>query len=133
MKYPIWYTERGMTGGIIGWQRWFIIAIKPSHKSDVGLVQHELTHVKQWAAVTLATGIVLWLIYMPLILCAPSIHAALYRFVRRYRGWCEARAFARQTKFYPDDRSVKFAGFLSRNYDLDITFAAALEHIQKAR
>jgi hypothetical protein len=133
MKYPIWYTERGMTGGIIGWQRWFIIAIKPSHKGDVGLVQHELTHVKQWAALTLATGVVLGLIYMPLILCAPSIHAALYRFVRRYRGWCEAQAFGQQTKFYPDDRAVKFAGYLSRNYNLDITFAAALEHIQKSR
>jgi hypothetical protein len=131
MKYPIWYTERGMTGGIIGWQRWFIIAIKPSHKGDVGLVQHELTHVKQWAVVTLATSVVLGLIYMPLILCAPSIHAALYRFVRRYRGWCEARAFAQQTKFYPDDRSVKFAGFLHRNYGLDISFAAALEQIKK--
>jgi hypothetical protein len=56
---------------------------------------------------------------------------ALYRFVRRYRGWCEARAFAQQTKFYPDDRSVKLAGFLSRNYDLDITLATALEQIKK--
>jgi hypothetical protein len=36
-----------------------------------------------------------------------------------------------QTKFYPDDRSVKFAGFLHRNYDLDITLATALEQIKK--
>ena len=131
MKYPIWYTERGMTGGIIGWQRWFIIAIKPSHKGDVGLVQHELTHVKQWAVVTLATGIVLGLIWLPLAIMSPSVHAALYMFIRRYRCWCEARAFARQTKFYPDDRAVKFAGFLSSNYDLDITLAEALEQIKK--
>jgi hypothetical protein len=95
-----------MTDGVIGWQMWFVIAIDPDYADDEGLYQHELTHVKQWAAVTLATGVVLGLIYMPLILCAPSIHAALYRFVRRYRGWCEARAFAQQTKFYPDDRSV---------------------------
>lgn len=120
-----------MTGGIIGWQMWFVIAIDPDYADDEGLYQHELTHVKQWAAVTLATGIVLGLIYMPLILCAPSIHAALYRFVRGYRGWCEAKAFARQTQFYPDDRSVKFAGFLSRNYNLGITFAEALEQIKK--
>ena len=131
MKYPIWYTERGMTGGIIGWQRWFIIAIKPSHKGDVGLVQHELTHVKQWAVVTLAAGIVLGLIWLPLAIMSPSVHAALYMFIRRYRCWCEARAFARQTKFYFDDRSVKFAGYLHRNYGLDITFAAALEQIKK--
>jgi hypothetical protein len=73
-----------MTGGVIGWQMWFVIAIDPDYADDEGLYQHELTHVKQWAAVTLATGVVLGLIYMPLILCAPSIHAALYRFVRRY-------------------------------------------------
>jgi hypothetical protein len=36
-----------------------------------------------------------------------------------------------QTKFYFDDRSVKFAGYLHRNYGLDITFAAALEQIKK--
>jgi hypothetical protein len=40
-------------------------------------------------------------------------------------------AFAQQTKFYPDDRAVKFAGFLSRNYNLDITLATALEQIKK--
>jgi hypothetical protein len=74
---------------------------------------------------------VLGLIWVPLILCAPSIHAALYRFVRGYRGWCEARAFAQQAMFYPDDRSVKFAGFLSRNYNLGITLATALEQIKK--
>ena len=122
-----------MTDGVIGWQMWFVIAIDPDYADDEGLYQHELTHVKQWAAVTLAAGVVLGLIYMPLILCAPSIHAALYRFVRRYRGWCEAKAFGQQTKFYPDDRSVKLAGYLHRNYDLDITLATALEHIQKAR
>jgi hypothetical protein len=60
-----------MTDGVIGWQMWFVIAIDPDYKDDEGLYQHELTHVKQWAAVTLATGVVLWLIYMPLdTLCA---------------------------------------------------------------
>jgi hypothetical protein len=83
--------------------------------------------------VTLATGIVLGLIYMPLAtLCAfyprrpVSLCTALSWMVR-------GKAFGQQTKFYPDDRAVKFAGYLHRNYNLDITFAAALEHIQKAR
>jgi hypothetical protein len=120
-----------MTDGVIGWQMWFVIAIDPDYADDEGLYQHELTHVKQWAVVTLATGIVLGLIWLPLAIMSPSVHAALYMFIRRYRCWCEARAFARQTKFYPDDRSVKFAGFLHRNYNLDITFAAALEQIKK--
>lgn len=130
MKYPVWYTTTRMTGGIIGWQMWCVIAIHPDYKDDVGLYQHELTHIKQWAAMTLASGIVLGLIWIPLILCAPSIHGTLYRFIRRYRCWCEARAFARQLQFYPDDRALKFAGFLSRNYDLDITFAEALEKLR---
>jgi hypothetical protein len=97
MKYPIWYTERGMTGGIIGWQRWFIIAIKPSHKGDVGLVQHELTHVKQWAVVTLATGIVLGLIWLPLatyvrlLSTQPCIMlCAALQWMVRGKGFCPA-------------------------------------------
>jgi hypothetical protein len=55
-----------MTDGVIGWQMWFVIAIDPDYADDEGLYQHELTHVKQWAAVTLAAGVVLGLIYMPL-------------------------------------------------------------------
>jgi hypothetical protein len=103
-----------MTGGVIGWQMWFVIAIDPDYKDDEGLYQHELTHVKQWAAVTLATGIVLGLIWLCLwrLMCTFCPRSPVHRFIRRYRCWCEARAFAQQTKFYPDDRSVKFAGYL---------------------
>jgi hypothetical protein len=86
-----------MTDGVIGWQMWFVIAIDPDYADDEGLYQHELTHVKQWAAVTLATGVVLWLIYMPLILMSPSVHAALYHalcaaisVLVRGKGFCPA-------------------------------------------
>jgi hypothetical protein len=83
-----------MTDGVIGWQMWFVIAIDPDYADDEGLYQHELTHVKQWAAVTLATGVVLGLIYMPLdTLCAfypcrpVSLCAALSWMVRGKSLW----------------------------------------------
>jgi hypothetical protein len=32
MRYPVWYTRSRMTGGVIGWQMWFVIAIDPDYK-----------------------------------------------------------------------------------------------------
>jgi hypothetical protein len=88
-----------MTDGVIGWQMWFVIAIDPDYADDEGLYQHELTHVKQWAAVTLAAGIVLGLIWLCLwrLMCTLCSCSPVSCFIRRYsvlvrgKGFCPAR------------------------------------------
>jgi len=129
MKYPIWYTEKGMTGGIIGWQKFCIIAVKPDYKGDVGLYHHELTHVKQWALMSLVTGLLLAAVWLPLTPLSIAIHSLLYTLVPAYKLRCEVAAFKEQLRHYPDDRALKFAGFISRNYGLNITQEQAVSKL----
>jgi len=142
MKYPIWYTEKGMTGGTIGWQYCFLLAIHPDYKGDEGLRQHELTHIAQWAFTALLVGGILfvgvyflakfipWTYGITMGLIATGAHGALYARLPAYRFWCEVMAFKKQLRYYPDDRALKFADFISRNYKLDVSFAEALERLR---
>lgn len=103
MKYYwIKHTQK-IVNGFGGTAQGPLIKILPKYKDDVGLIEHEKTHVRQWYAVlglglllcTLLTLLVspsLW----PLYGAAPFLHQLLYRFVRPYRRWCEVRAYRKQ-------------------------------------
>ncbi len=83
------------------------IFIRPEHKDDEGLRAHEQTHVDQF-----------WSL--------PIIHGLLYLLSKKYRLRCEVAAYREQLKFSPESAPA-FARLLSRNYNLDVTEAAALE------
>ena len=83
------------------------IFIRPEHKGDKGLIEHEKAHRKQW-------------------LRTFGLHSLLYLFVEDYRLRAEVEAFREQAKHYPDDRRLKFAELLATNYRIDVTVDEAL-------
>ena len=80
-----------------------IIKLLTKYKDDVGLLEHEKTHVRQWYAV-LGIGLLLCTLLMlfvstalwPLYGLAPFSHQLLYKVVRPYRRWCEVKAYRKQ-------------------------------------
>jgi len=83
-----------------------IVLIRPSKRDDQGLLAHELMHVKQfWRSFGLF-GIPYWLF-------------------KTKRFEYEVEAYREQLKYAPG-REQRFARFLARNYDLDITELQAL-------
>lgn len=100
--YLIKYTEN-IANGFGGTAQGPLIKLLPKYQNDVGLIEHEKTHVRQWYVVmaiglllcTLLTLIVspfLW----PLHGVAPFLHQLLYKFLRPYRRWCEVQAYRKQ-------------------------------------
>lgn len=93
------------------------IFVRPEHKGDKGLIEHEKVHRKQFFRTF-------------------GLHGLLYLFVPEYRLAAELEAFAEQAKHYPDDRTLKFAHLIASNYGLKITVAfahaALLEELERA-
>ena len=79
----------------------FVIRIRPKYKTDKGLLQHELVHVKQWFRTF-------------------TLHSPLYMFSKSYRLKAELEAYREQLKYYEDDRTEMFAGFICNDYDLNV-------------
>lgn len=88
--------------------RGFFIFIRPEHKENYALIEHEKVHVKQF-----------WRSF--------CLHAFRYKFSKEYRLRCEVEAFKRQLEYLRNDNNQRkyFAKYLSENYDLDITFGEA--------
>lgn len=74
------YTDR-LPENSNGCANAFIIRIRPSHKDDRGLLEHELIHVKQFWCHGLL------------------IHSVLYRYNKRYRLKCEVEAYRKQLEY----------------------------------
>lgn len=110
-----------------------LIVIRPSHKDDHGLFVHELYHAKQWAIMFLLCGIFsLASIYdgfSPITIIGFSFftflgivaHPWMYRFIEDYRLICEVDSYRAQAAEYSDDRIPKFAEFISKYYNIDIS------------
>ena len=103
MKYYLVQLSENLPNGFGGTAQGPLIRLLEKYKDDVGLLEHEKTHVRQWYAV-MALG---WLICTLLVLLvspvfwigfgvSPFLQQLLYRFVRPYRRWCEVRAYRRQ-------------------------------------
>ena len=139
------YTDR-LPEWAGGQARGPLVLIRPRYRNDSGLHAHEEEHVRQWyIAWAICTVAVLpiaalldiddhWFIALSSI--GMSAHGLLYYFVRRYRTWCEARAYAIQTQ-RPDANGNRLrideaADMLSAaNYALRITKTEALALIAK--
>lgn len=81
-----------------------IVRIRPQHKDDEGLLQHELTHVRQSYR---------WLIIF---------HAWLYLLSDNYRLHAEVEAYRKQLEYSKDKDMdvVLFVGFVCTKYKLQV-------------
>ena len=104
--------------GLQGNARSFMVFIRRDHWGEEALLEHELTHVKQFYR------------FFPLI----PTHAILYKFSKKYRLNCEVEAYKKQLSFYDDQgpfvherKLIGFAMSLTKNYGLNITQGEAEE------
>lgn len=103
--YPfIFYTSFGVK--MAAATRGPVVFIRPEYKDDIGLREHEMTHVKQWFA-------------------SLGLHSFLYLFCAKYKLWAEVQAYKVQLKYSPG-REALFAGFIANRYGLDISQEEAL-------
>jgi len=83
-----------------------VIRINEKYINDRGLLEHELTHVKQFYKL-------------------PFINDFLYTLLKSWRYKCELEAYAEQLRWYLietiDVKIIRFALMLSSNYHLNIT------------
>lgn len=122
-----------------------VIRIRNKYRDDTGIHAHEAEHVRQWylgvligvlaaAALALLPQLATWSAWWPVALTSGlGLHPLAYWLLPGYRLWCEARAYRIQLRHYPDDRSLKFAGYIAKYYRLSITPEAALNAIKKGR
>jgi hypothetical protein len=119
----------------------FVVRIRSAYKDDIGVHNHEYTHVKQWYKM-----LTIWLMFSALLVAstyeslgyalAPAavagigLHSLLYLFIRSYRLEAEAQAYAEQVKAGAslDDMANDLAG---DSYKLGITQEQAKEEIQR--
>jgi len=104
----IFYTDFLIPDIYAAYTRGPLIFIRPEFKKDVGLLEHEKVHRRQWFRTL-------------------GLHPLLYRLSKKYRLKSEVEAYREQMKHYPDDKSTLFSHYLSTNYDLDLTEQDALE------
>lgn len=104
------YTDRFIPSRFSGYSIGPVILIRPSAKQDVGLLEHEKTHRRQW-------------------LKTAGLHSFLYVLSKQYRLKAEAEAYAKQVE-YTDSRPVDlFAFFICTKYGLSISEKEAKEAI----
>ena len=103
MKYYLTKYVESLPHGFGGTAQGPLIKLLSKYKDDVGLIEHEKTHVRQWYAV-LGVGLLLCtllILFVSTALCplyglALFSHQLLYKFVRTYRRWCEVQAYRKQ-------------------------------------
>lgn len=150
----ILYTAHGLHLKVGGMARFCFVVIRPKYRNDVGLLAHELEHVKQfwqlwlfmaavnapiawlislwWLPIAGATSIAPWTVAASLaIICAGS-HRAFYMFSREYRLRSEVAAFRAQMA-WPNQKGeylapIKAANLLAdpERYDLGIDISKGL-------
>ena len=104
MLYSLKYTDRMPNEWCGGYARMWFIRIRPKYKDDIGLLEHEKVHVRQF-----------WR------MC--GFHGLLYWF-KWYRLKSEVEAYRIQLK-YNNKALGKFAIRLAGNYNLGITVEEA--------
>lgn len=132
------YTDRFLKNWQGGRQLWFLALIRPRHRGNQAIVEHEKEHIKQWWLTTFIGFLVLGFAahiaanYMlvdlgpwaGLVFIAPSLHGILYLMLRRYRRWAEVRAY-RVLVAYRPDQFENYARALADHYRLGIDLPTA--------
>lgn len=108
MLYKVIYTNRFIPSIYAGRTIGPIILIRPSHKDDTGLLEHEKVHVRQfWSTL--------------------GLFGIPYLLSKKYRLKYELEAYKEQLKYYPTDKKAIFAHYLATKYNLNITQEEALK------
>lgn len=108
----VFYTDRFVKTGFAGTTYGPFIFIRPKYKSDVGLLAHEQTHVRQF-----------WRMF--------PILGIRYRLSKKWRFAIEAEAYAVQSRYYADDRVPLFAKMISEKYGLGVSIEVAEREIRR--
>ena len=132
MKYYLIKLSQSLPNGFGGTAQGPLIKLLTKYKDDVGLIEHEKTHVRQWYAV-LGIGLLLCTLLMllvspylwPLYGLAPVLYQLLYKFVRPFRRWCEVRAYRKQIKTGGYTNNDFAANALADKYTLGLSVADA--------
>lgn len=128
MKYYLLKFVTSLPDGFGGIAQGPFIKILSKYEGDIGLLDHEKTHVRQWhaaLAIWLLLCALLSLVVLPSLwpVCglAPLVHPVLYKLVRPYRQWCEVKAYRNQlaTGGYSTDEFAVIA--LVEKYDLRLS------------
>jgi len=142
MPARIIYTDN-LPPDVGGCANLLLIRIRNKYRNDSGIHAHEVEHVRQWyvgvligmlaaAALTLLPQLATWSEWgLVALISGLGLHPFAYLLLPRYRLWAEARAYRIQLRHYPDDRSLKFAGYIAKYYRLSITPEAALNALKK--
>lgn len=128
MKYYVVTHVENLANGFGGIAQGPLIKILSKYKEDMGLLEHEKTHVRQWYAVLgfgllLSTLLILLVspLLWPLYGLAPVFHQLLYKLVRPYRRWCEVRAYRKQIETGGYANNDFAVNALANKYDLGLS------------
>lgn len=128
MKYYwISYTKK-LANGFGGTAQGPLIRLLPKYKDDVGLLEHEKVHVRQWyvllTLVLLLSALVILMVsssLWPVCGLALVSHQLLYKFVRPYRHWSEVQAYRRQIGIGGYASNEFAVNALAEKYDLNLS------------
>jgi hypothetical protein len=110
MLYATFYTDRFIGEGFAGIAKGPFIFIRPKHKGDRGLLEHEKVHVRQYWRCLWTLG-----------------------FRRKTKLQREVEAYREQLKWYSDDRTMLFAQFIATRYGLNVEPEEAYLYLTGAR
>ena len=111
MLYKVFYSDFFVPNGFSGWTVGPVIFIRPSKKDDIGLLEHEKTHVRQFWRNPFTYCRVLW--------------------NKKFVLETEVEAYKEQLKWCSEDRMEYFANSIATKYGLNITKEQALELLKQ--
>lgn len=138
MRWPLTFYPAKLSGNQLGNSRFCFIWVLRDYKSSEAIYQHELTHVKQWACVSLAAvaGWFALCTYVPelrpyanLAVFGLVLDQTLYTVLPAYRQWAEVQAYKVQVKWGGSAEACALS--LSRDYKLNLTQEQALQLLKR--
>lgn len=124
MRYYFLKFTDDIKDGFGGYAKGPFIRMRPKYRYDLGLLEHEKVHVRQWysklaiglvvAGLVLAAGLVQGLPDLVMIAAgiaagSPGYHGLLYVTLRKYRLACEVSAYRTQLRQYGLNADMEFA------------------------
>ena len=106
MIHFVFYTERFVRKGTAGFAVAPFIFIRPKYREDVGLLEHEKVHARQFWRTLGMNGI-------------------LYNLSKTWRLWWEVEAYKEQMKHSVVDRSYLYANFIALKYRIPVSVEEA--------
>lgn len=118
-----------------------IMTLNRKYKDNKALIAHEEEHIKQWYIMSASLAVTLIpltnFLNSDLLVLAPALvlagHNAIYEISRKYRLYCETKAFAKQLGVDGWEHITLAATFLARDYNLGITEEEAIKSLEKYR